>query len=175
MKNYHYKTILSNFIIGELVLLIAGILIQIECNKIPEYHSKKINIMIIIILAMCLLAIISIIFGIITYKKWIKPMSKMLKSANPYDKLDYLQTDNKDFDNALNQLKENLRIADNQKIQTDTMLKYMTDGVIAFDTDGNVIYINPEAIKLLELNDSQRTFNEIFEKYKDINMEKIIN
>ena len=174
MKNYHYKTILSNFIIGELFLLIAGILIQIECNKIPEYHSIKINIMIIIILAMCLLAIISIIFGIITYKKWIKPMSKMLKSANPYDKLDYLQTDNKDFDNALNQLKENLRIADNQKIQTDTILKYMTDGVIAFDTDGNVIYINPAAIRLLEISSNAKNFNQIFEKYKDINMEKII-
>ena len=174
MKNYHYKMILSSFIIGELVLLLDGILIQIGCSKFEGYSEVKNIITIIIIATMCGLGVISIIFGILTYKKWVKPMSRMLKSGSPYDKLEYLQTDNKDFDNALNELKENLRIADNQKIQTDTMLKYMTDGVIAFDTDGNVIYINPEAIKLLELNDSQRTFNEIFEKYKDINMEKII-
>ena len=113
-------------------------------------------------------------FCIITYKKWIKPMSRMLKSGNPYEKLDYLQTDNKDFDNAINEIKENLRMADNQKIQTDTILKYMTDGVIAFDTDGNVVYINPAAIRLLEISSNAKKFNQIFEKYKDINMEKII-
>ena len=174
MKNYHYKTILWNFIISELVIVITGILIQIQCSKLPNYNEIKTIVMTIIIAAMCMLGLISMLMAYFTYKKWIKPMSRMLKSGNPYEKLDYLQTDNKDFDNAINELKENLRIADNQKIQTDTILKYMTDGVIAFDTSGNVSYINPAAIRLLEIKDNQKTFNQIFEKYKDINMEKII-
>ena len=105
MKNYHYKMILSSFIIGELVLLLDGILIQIGCSKFEGYSEVKNIITIIIIATMCGLGVISIIFGILTYKKWVKPMSRMLKSGSPYDKLEYLQTDNKDFDNALNELK----------------------------------------------------------------------
>ena len=174
MKDYHYKTILSNFIISEFVILIAGIVIELKLSKFPWYVEAKPIILTSMVEAMILLGIICIIFAYITYKKWIKPMSRMLKSGNPYEKLDYLQTDNKDFDNAINEIKENLRMADNQKIQTDTILKYMTDGVIAFDTNGNVLYINPAAIRLLEIKDNQKNFSQIFEKYKDINMEKII-
>ena len=174
MKDYHYKTILSNFIISEFVILLAGIVIELKLSKFPWYVEAKPIILTSMVEAMILLGIICIIFAYITYKKWIKPMSRMLKSGNPYEKLDYLQTDNKDFDNAINEIKENLRMADNQKIQTDTILKYMTDGVIAFDTDGNVVYINPAAIRLLEISSNAKKFNQIFEKYKDINMEKII-
>lgn len=51
----------------------------------------------------------------------------------------------------------------------------MTDGIIAFDMKGNIIYNNPAAVELLQLNEGENTFNSIFENFKtDINLEKIV-
>ena len=51
----------------------------------------------------------------------------------------------------------------------------MTDGIIAFNMDKEIILINPEAKKLLSIRPEDVTFEDIFSKFKlDINMEKII-
>lgn len=51
----------------------------------------------------------------------------------------------------------------------------MTDGIIAFDMEGNIIHINPAAIQLLNLTDEKNTFNSIFTKFNtDINLENSI-
>mgnify|MGYP002330292226 FL=1 len=62
-----------------------------------------------------------------------------------------------------------------QKRQIETILLHMTDGIIAFDMEGNVIHINPAAIQLLNLNQQDHNFNQIFQKlHADINLEKIV-
>ena len=51
----------------------------------------------------------------------------------------------------------------------------MTDGIIAFDLDGEIIHINPAARKLLKLDDDDNNFDTIFKKIGiNINIEKII-
>lgn len=50
----------------------------------------------------------------------------------------------------------------------------MTDGVITFNMEGNITYINPAAKQLLAIKDNETNFKSIFGKYSDINMEKII-
>ena len=51
----------------------------------------------------------------------------------------------------------------------------MTDGIIAFDMQGNIIHINPAAKALLDLKDKDNTFDKIFKKLDiDINIEKIV-
>ena len=74
-----------------------------------------------------------------------------------------------------NELKQNLNEVARQKRQIETILLHMTDGIIAFDMEGNIIHINPAAIQLLNLTDEKNTFNSIFTKFNtDINLEKIV-
>ena len=78
------------------------------------------------------------------------------------------------FDNMNNELKENLNEATRQTKQMETILLHMTDGIIAFDIEGNIIHINPAAKTFLNLSKEEK-FEEIFDKYNvDINLEKII-
>ena len=74
------------------------------------------------------------------------------------------------------ELKQNLNEMGKQKKQIETILLHMTDGIIAFDMDGNIIHINPAAIQLLNLNSkTDRNFDKIFRKlHADINLEKIV-
>ena len=59
-------------------------------------------------------------------------------------------------------LKENLNEATRQKKQMETILRYMNDGIIAFNMKGKIIHINPAAKKLLNLQENRKTFEEIF-------------
>lgn len=72
-------------------------------------------------------------------------------------------------------LKENLNEVSRQKNQIETILLHMTDGIIAFDIEGNIVHINPAARRLLEITEKEDTFEKIFKNLNiDINMEKII-
>ena len=74
------------------------------------------------------------------------------------------------------ELKQNLNEVAKQKKQIETILLHMTDGIVAFDMEGNIIYSNPAAMELLNLErEKQNTFKSIFEDLKtDINLEKIV-
>ncbi|MDO5556241.1 MAG: histidine kinase dimerization/phospho-acceptor domain-containing protein [Clostridia bacterium] len=81
----------------------------------------------------------------------------------------------KAFNLVISGLKENLNEVTRQKNQIETILVHMTDGIIAFNIDGNIIHINPAATRLLRITANENTFDKIFEKLNvDINMEKII-
>jgi two-component system sensor histidine kinase VicK len=111
-----------------------------------------INIIIITIIY----TVIAILVGVMLSKIIIKPAKKT-------------------FGEMTTELKGKLSDVSNQKNQIETILRHMTDGVIAFDMQGKVILINPEARRLLNITDEDNTFDVIFKKCgADINMEKII-
>ena len=57
----------------------------------------------------------------------------------------------------------------------NSIFLHMTDGIIAFDRDGNIELINPAARKLLNIMPEHSNFNAIFgELDSSINLEKII-
>ena len=73
------------------------------------------------------------------------------------------------------ELKDQLNEVSTKKNQIETILRHMTDGIVAFNMNGEIILINPEAKKLLSIRPEDTTFEDIFNKFKlDINMEKII-
>ena len=79
------------------------------------------------------------------------------------------------FDTMTVGLNENLNKVTRQKKQIETILQYMTDGIMAFDLNGNIIHINSAAITLLGLTGPKNNFNEIFKSIDlDVNLEKII-
>ncbi len=73
------------------------------------------------------------------------------------------------------ELKDQLNEVSTKKNQIETILRHMTDGIVAFNMNVEIILINPEAKKLLSIRPEDTTFEDIFNKFKlDINMEKII-
>ncbi len=182
MKNFQMKIILSIFIVGISIISFMGIYfsnILLRVNPM-QYVDNVRNITIILLL---LFSAFTIVIAIIEVKKYIEPMSKMLKGA----KKAVFSTDINNIDiNApedeltesvneiIKELKQNLKDSNSERKQKETILEHMTDGVITFNMDGKVTYINPAAKKMLELKENNNTFKDIFEKYPDINMEKII-
>ena len=130
--------------------------------------------------------------GIIVSKILIDPFSKLLKSAEKIVKGEEIKekdvekstikpSNKSEIDELVaalgsmnKELKENLNEVTRQKKQIETILLHMTDGIIAFNIEGNIIHINHAAKTLLNLKDEEN-FEEIFERFHvDINMEKII-
>lgn len=73
------------------------------------------------------------------------------------------------------ELKDKLNEVSLRKNQIETILLHMTDGIIAFNMEGDIILINPAAKKFLSISPEDNTFEDIFAKFKlDINMEKVI-
>lgn len=79
------------------------------------------------------------------------------------------------FDDATLEIREHLKDVDKQKKQIETILLYMTDGIIAFDLEGEVTHKNLAAERLLNISEEDNNFEKVFSKFNvDINLEKII-
>ena len=72
-------------------------------------------------------------------------------------------------------MQENLNEVQRQKKQIETILLHMTDGIIAFNMEGEITHINPAATEMLQLTQNDNSFDKIFKKlHIDINLEKTI-
>lgn len=171
MRSYYYKLITAFFIVSTAVIFTMGIIFIYGINS----NSIDINLVKnVMIGAITINAISCITMAIIVNARVIKPMSRMLKSAGSEKSEENLNIENENFEEVIADLQRKLINANMQKVQTDSILKHLTDGVISFDREGNVTYINPAAKNLLSLNEKDNTFEKIFKKYDDINMERII-
>ena len=201
LKSIQIKIVLAFTIVGIIIIAAFGV---ISINNLQDLQnvalsttenaeiSKAIGTQIYemnIATGISLVSFIAlmILAGIFVAKVIIAPISNLVKSAEQATKserIKYLGDGSKKkneindlvsaFDNMNNELKENLNEATRQKKQMETILLHMTDGIIAFNIEGNVIHINPAAKTFLNV-DNENTFNEIFDKYDvDINLEKII-
>ena len=157
-----------------------------DINIINEAVNIAKTIFIILIITYLVISIGIILFS---SKIILNPITKLIKSANMIADENNIEHEIKkdkkaktavdDLYNAFNlvtqSLKENLNEVTRQKKQIETILLHMTDGIIAFNIDGNIIHINPAASRLLRVTEDDNTFDKIFKKLNiDINMEKII-
>lgn len=203
MKNTRFKILLIVLcLIVLIVALFGGIyfkyinLIQagINSNNIETVKSTigDINYKAIYSLGVC--GILYIIFAIIIYiylsRFVIYPINKLLESAEEIREDENIKENGRknnkkkrndivDFENVLGtmttELKEKLKEVSTQKKQIETILLHMTDGIIAFNMDSEIILINPAAKKFLSIRPEDNTFDDIFKKFNiNINMEKII-
>ena len=174
-KKTRLKIIISIIIITILLISILGITcIQIIKNnnlqeEITANISKNIIFATIAILAISIL--LTLIIGkIISKYVIIYPVDKLMKSG---DKT-VIGKENV-IDAMTSELKEKLSEVSTQKNQIETILLHMTDGIIAFNREGEIILINPAAKQLLSIRPEDNTFDDIFSKFNlNINMEKII-
>ena len=192
-KSVQIKIILIVILLAIIMLVIpAGIYLNYLSNIAEEeimdtaIHNGSI---VFVILAISFV-VISVVVIIFSSKIILSPITKLIKSAemiadggtiepelkssNRKIKTD-LDELNKAFNLMTNNMRENLNEVTRQKKQIETILLHMTDGIIAFNIDGEIIHINPAASRLLRISSKENTFDKIFKDLKlDINMEKII-
>ncbi len=78
------------------------------------------------------------------------------------------------FNLLMSQIQNNMNEIYSEKSKLETILMHLTDGVLAFNTNGKLIHANLAAKKMLEIQ-NERSFEEIFNKFDiDANLEKII-
>ena len=201
-KNVQYKIILLFFLIGIVIIAGLGIFFLNSINMIEakialgdvaniEYFTsimEELRTNTKITLAICGVAftIVGVLVSIFLSRFVIYPINKLIKSAEEITDEDNSKKKNRKAKNntydlesvfgmMTTELKEKLSEVSTQKNQIETILLHMTDGIIAFNRQGEIILINPAAKKFLSIGPEDNTFEDIFDKFKlDINMEKII-
>ena len=161
-KNIKSKIILISVLIGLILIGTLGFLYINSLAQIPQLinvqesrvliQAKK-NVSIIISVYVIAVIVISVYLS----KFVICPKNKYIRSDERAE------------------LKDKLNEVSSRKNQIETILLHMTDGIIAFNMQGEIILINPAAKKFLSISPEDNTFDDIFGKFKlDINMEKVI-
>ena len=194
LKNRQSKIILIFFILGIIIVCGFGwyfinslnvINVQIQSNQATEVRTiaNQLNQLteetkMALIVASIFLIMIGIIISIYLSKFVIYPINKLIKASNKIKEEDIKKgkrTKKDAFGIMTNELKDKLSEVSTQKNQIETILLHMTDGIIAFNRQGEIILINPAAKKLLSIGPEDRNFEDIFKKFNlNINMEKII-
>jgi len=193
-KKTHIKTIMIFFIIGITVITSLGIInilnlndIKMQIGSMNLVIEKRIASLInLTIILNVIYSVVCIVMAIILDKILNKPIIKLISDAEKIVSNEAIvekQKNNKNSDEVLNafnmvteELKENLNEMTRQKKQIETLILHMTDGIVAFNIQGEVILVNSAATRLLRLLPQDKDFNTIFNKKinLDINMEKII-
>ena len=196
-KNLKLKIIIVFLVIGVAIITGFGIFsinqlknLQAEMNINADVIKTKIQLIsCAIFIAIGAYTALSGILGTIVIGVLTNPIAKILKNAEKIasgESIDvrYLNPEKEDaevgdlvkaFNLMTTELQENLNEASRQKRQIETILLHMTDGVIAFDIEGDILHINPAATRLLQLTPADDNFEDIFKKLKvDVNLEKVI-
>ena len=203
-KNIKFKIVLVFFVVSIIIVGGLGIFflnslndlnLKIENGKIESLeqvsqvlYSINTNIKVSLIFAVILFVIAGVIIATILSRFVVYPINKLIKSAEKINEDDknakktFKSRKGNEIGNLENvidvmtiELKEKLSEVSTQKNQIETILLHMTDGIIAFNMEGEIILINPAAKKFLSIRPEDNTFDDIFTKFNlDINMEKII-
>lgn len=140
----------------------------------------------IIVLSSFLAALASLIIGYILSRAITVPVVNLMHKAQKIASGDFdqvLEVKSGDeigrltmaFNYMARALKKNVAEISSEKNKIETILNYMTDGVIAFNMAGRVIHANPAAKKMLELKDTEFSFNDFSQKHSlRITLEEII-
>jgi two-component system sensor histidine kinase VicK len=131
----------------------------------------------IIKLSLVIAVILSLIFGYALSKTITVPIVNLMHkakkmAAGDFDQVVEVKSEDeigkltKAFNFMTRELKNTLNQISREKSKIETILNFMTDGVIAFDINGEVIHINPAAKRILGIDDFFFDFNEFSKKYE---------
>lgn len=175
-----------------IIILLGSVLISINCILgVINYKFNMVNMTIyivtwiasLLIYSVCVSLIMNYVIKMITKYFYNSNNPMKISDTNNIKELKFLEEgkklsdekSSKKINSASDEIKSNLISADKQKNQVEAILLHIKDGIIAFDLDGNLTYINPAAIDLFDLEKNDDTFSKIFEKVKlDVNLEKIV-
>lgn len=198
MKNIQLKITTFIIFIGIVLISIMNLVNLVSYEKIKNQidNENLINIVdnsivtswIVWVIVIVLLIVFSIILVNGILKLITKPLSNIVDNAVSFEEenvneIKYLEEGKKNiedkFSKTINsvseELKHNLKTVNKQKNQVEAILLHIKDGIISFDLEGDVTYINPAAVNFFDLNKDDNTFEKIFKKvHLDVNLEKIV-
>ncbi|HOQ36651.1 MAG TPA: ATP-binding protein [Acetivibrio sp.] len=130
----------------------------------------------IIRLSFVIAVILSMIFGYALSKTITVPIVNLMHKARKmasgdFDQVVEVKSDDeigkltRTFNFMAKELKNTLNQISREKSKIETILNFMTDGVIAFDVNGAVIHINPAAKRILKIDEFSLDFNDFSKKY----------
>ncbi len=129
----------------------------------------------VIITGMFISVVVTVIIGFLLSKTITKPIVDIMHKAENITSGDFdqvLEVKSEDeigkltrtFNYMTNQLKSMLHEISSEKNKFELILNYMTDGIIAFNRDGLIIHINSAAIRFMDLQQTDLTFDGIMTK-----------
>ncbi|KNY29636.1 ATP-binding protein [Pseudobacteroides cellulosolvens] len=130
--------------------------------------------------------ILSLLIGYLLSKTITIPIIKVMHKAQKvaggdFDQLVDVKSDDeigkltKTFNFMAKELKQKIIGISSEKSKIETILKYMADGVIAFNMSGEVIHSNPASLRMLGIKDASFTFYEFAKSYSlDISIEGLL-
>ncbi len=191
-KRTHVKTITAFLVIGLIIITGLGILNILNLEEIKNqtinsninFEQKISDVRKLTVGLDIGYAVLCLIMAIVVSMFLNRPIVKLISDAEKMvSNENKSQRNNKKSDEVVNafnmmtdELKESLNEMTRQKKQIETIILHMTDGIIAFNMQGEVILVNPAANRLLRLLPQDKDFKTIFNRKinLDINMEKII-
>ena len=134
-------------------------IIYVKDNK-NEINSITENILLILVEALLFSIIIAIILGYFFSKTITKPIRDLTESAQriasgefdvikKVDSKDELSILSNTFSYMSSALHDTIDEVNSEKTKVETILSNMTDGILAFNLEGRLIHINPEAKKII--------------------------
>lgn len=120
--------------------------------------------------------VLSLLFGYVLSKTITVPIVNLMHRARKIASGDFgrvLEVKSNDeigkltkaFNYMASELKKNLNEVSREKNKIETILNYMTDGIIAFNLKGEVIHINPVLKLMLGIKECNMNFNEFSKQY----------
>ena len=187
LKTTQNKITIILIIIGTILISLTGYIYIKNISNISNTQDiiniTKKYLMISIIIFIFITIILSKFFKKIIKKSMVEVVKDAGKIVTGEEsKVKMLQEGNKTrdefmsaFEDATLEIREHLKDVDKQKKQIETILLYMTDGIIAFNLEGEVTHKNLAAERLLNLSERDNDFEKVFAKFNvDINLEKIV-
>lgn len=140
-----------------------------------EETNRVISNIFSIMLSSMLMALgISFLFALLLSKTILAPIKSLTQKSKRIASGDFeseIEVNGSDeigkltetFNQMAHELKNTLNAIQGEKDKVETILRYMTDGIVAFDKTGNIIHINPIARKLMDISmDNLPTFDKLF-------------
>ena len=157
-------------------------IIYVTDTKVEMYEVQR-SILENIFIALIIGIFISVFLGFVLSITLIRPLKRLQSSASKLAEGNFsakIKVNNddeigrltKDFNYMSEALESSMIQMAAEKNKVETVLLYMTDGVMAFNADGLLIHINPAVTKLLDIKEEEiENFDSFFEKLgTDINI-----
>lgn len=157
-------------------------IVYVTDTKVEMFEVLK-NILKNIFLALIIGIFISVLLGFVLSITLIRPLKRLQKSASQLAEGNFtgkIKVNNddeigsltKDFNYMSEALETSMIQMAAEKNKVETVLLYMTDGVMAFNSEGKLIHINPAATKLLDISEEDiKDFDSFFASLEtDINL-----
>lgn len=148
-------------------------IVYVRDNK-DEIQNVTKNVLIIVLQAILIAVAVAIVIGFLLSKTITTPIIRLTKKAERLAEGDFDLTEESKSEDEIGKLTDTFKIMadtlsekidelNSEKTKIETLLENMTDGLLAFNLEGEIIHINPEAEKMIE-SSGEADFNNLFKK-----------